>query len=690
MRTPNKQNTPQKHKQLKMRQAVVAEALHSLGRFALDCLQSKGLVDSAIQVLTGDFNMVKGQVEEVLPPFQGGDSLRERWRVIPSNFGLSGDLLLVKGTNAQWHDVPIGKSYGTIGVRRDDHDAFGMMFQMRLPFHQTPARFFTVGAAQPAGTMQNCNGSLPIGNHTRLSVSAVGAAQPAVQQRMTTDAEISEMPNRGRDSKSPPQSLPRKSEADAVVEHAEGGHAMFDDDGPLNAPGVEPSGAGSGAGSGDSPHMPESLASTQPPKSDVGAFVGHPPGLPFATPLESLQPIPQESTLADSCRKLELHSPPDGAATHSLSDSESSDEFEVDAIGEADADSVDHAHKMMLKLREWFHERFCGAAEDQTPKLMHQLHGLLFAKKKREVESDYWFNPKVPEIENVVVSQNYVLERLRSVVLKREAWLEKSGLPRDHQMTTGRDGERVAFMKAMTDEYNAESHPQFQYESDKNSGEWRWRWRWEWHWHLWRWEWRWAWYWHYEFTSKQVRTRRHSRWHLELQRRAGCKQFWEIISYTGRLDMDTLLKVWELSVKEPEPDEAEEEDEAAKAARKAEEAARKAEEAARRAAHQTARLNAGKARSSYCRARRLEEGIQAGVKSAASLFPHERELLAGLKDDSLRTNANKLTMQVGHGTIWAKDGTQSMLGQNTRSYTRRVLDGFEATDLEDLDRTLYI
>ena len=157
--------------------------------------------------------------------------------------------------------------------------------------------------------------------------------------------------------------------------------------------------------------------------------------------------------------------------------------------------------------------------------------------------------------------------------------------------------------------------------------------------------------------------------------------------------MDTLRRVREESVKagagQPEPDEAEEEDEAAKAARKAEEAARKAEEAARRAAHQTARLNAVKARSSYCRARRLEEGIRAGVKSVASLFPHERELLAGLKDDSLRTNANKLTMQVGHGTIWAKDGTQSMLGQNTRSHTRRVLDDFEPLDPEELDLALY-
>ena len=92
------------------------------------------------------------------------------------------------------------------------------------------------------------------------------------------------------------------------------------------------------------------------------------------------------------------------------------------------------------------------------------------------------------------------------------------------------------------------------------------------------------------------------------------------------------------------------------------------------AAHQTARFNAAKARSTYCRARRLDEGIRAGVKSAAFLSPHERELLAGLEDDSLRTNANELTMQVGHGTIWAKNGTRSMLGQNTRSHTRRVLE----------------
>ena len=55
-----------------------------------------------------------------------------------------------------------------------------------------------------------------------------------------------------------------------------------------------------------------------------------------------------ESAREDSLRKLELFSPPDVAATHSLSDSESSDEFDGAATGEADADPVAHAHKMIV------------------------------------------------------------------------------------------------------------------------------------------------------------------------------------------------------------------------------------------------------------------------------------------------------------------------------------------------------
>ena len=698
-----------------MRQAVVAEALHSLRRFALDSLK-EGLADSAIQVLTGDFNMVQKDVEAMLPPFQVGNSWQEKWQVVPSAFGLSGDLLLVKGTHAKEWDVPIGKSYATKGVRIDDHDAFGMWFQMPLPFQQEPARTATVGAAQPAATMQNCNESFPIvGDYTQLSVSAVGAAQLAAQQRMTKDAEISEMPNGGRDSKSPPQSLPRKSEADAVAQHAEGGHFVMPFD---NAPGAESTGEGSVAAAGDSPHMPAPLALTEPAKSDAGAVAEHAPGQRFATPLESgsrsedtavtlagagdAMSLPQfqprtnedtavaqhtggvagfalglpsgetraaaeerialqlglaESALEDSPRKLDLVSPPGMAATHSLSDFESSDEADGAATGEAAADPAAHAFEMMRQLHAWFNKRFGGAADDAAPRMMHHLHALLFEKTKLQVDRDYWFDPNVPDTKNVVVSQTYMLERVRSVLEKREKWLKESRLPLNHRMD---GGQRAAFTKAMKNEYDEEPHPQYLYQRDRNWWEWKWSPR--------R-----GWYWDKKFTPKQIHNRRHSRWHRETQRRAGCKQFWEVISYTGSLDIDTLRTVRQQSIAagagQPEPDEA--------------------EEAALRAERQTARLTAAKARSCFCRARRLAESIQAGVKSAASLSPHELELLARLEDDSLRKEANKLTMQVGHGTIWAKDGTQSMLGQNTRSHTRRVLDHFEPFDPEELDLALY-
>ena len=76
--------------------------------------------------------------------------------------------------------------------------------------------------------------------------------------------------------------------ATALGEMQDGvGHDMFNDDGSLNASGVESTAEGSVAAAGDSSHMPESLALTQPPKSDAGAFAGHAPGQPFATPLES-------------------------------------------------------------------------------------------------------------------------------------------------------------------------------------------------------------------------------------------------------------------------------------------------------------------------------------------------------------------------------------------------------------------
>ena len=109
------------------------------------------------------------------------------------------------------------------------------------------------------------------------------------------------------------------------------------------------------------------------------------------------------------------------------------------------------------------------------------------------------------------------------------------------------------------------------------------------------------------------------------------------------------------------------------------------------AARRTARWAAVHARAQYRCAQRLD--IKRNLIAAGSdekLSRADRELLCKLDDDSLRKSAKWLTLQSGHGTIRNRDGTPAMLGQNTLSNTRRVLDNFEPLRLDQLDLTKYI
>ena len=79
-----------------------------------------------------------------------------------------------------------------------------------------------------------------------------------------------------------------------------------------------------------------------------------------------------------------------------------------------------------------------------------------------------------------------------------------------------------------------------------------------------------------------------------------------------------------------------------------------------------------------------------GWGSWETLSQWEWDLLSRLHDDSLRTRANDLTIRAGHGTIRRKDGTLAMLGSNTHSHTRRVLDRFEPLLPEQVDLEQYM
>ena len=106
-----------------------------------------------------------------------------------------------------------------------------------------------------------------------------------------------------------------------------------------------------------------------------------------------------------------------------------------------------------------------------------------------------------------VVSPTYTVERLEAIIASRVAWLQRNGLPQDNEMD---NEQRVAYTRAMKEEYEAEPMQQALIAQDygKVAAQ--------------------------QMKKQVVAKKKHSRFHRELQRRAGTKQFWEVISYTGR------------------------------------------------------------------------------------------------------------------------------------------------------------
>ena len=134
------------------------------------------------------------------------------------------------------------------------------------------------------------------------------------------------------------------------------------------------------------------------------------------------------------------------------------------------------------------------------------------------------------------------------------------------------------------------------------------------------------------------------------------------------MDIDTLRSVAEASKIKPEEDRRDVEE------------------------RREARWAAVEARRVHAYAMNLEEKRQRIEHrgSKETLSDWQWALLEGLHDDSLRKTANDLTIRAGNGTIRRKDGTLAMLGSNTHSHTRRVLDRFEPLLPEQVDLSQYM
>ena len=81
-----------------------------------------------------------------------------QWQVKTSNAALSGDVLFIKGAVGDAIDVSVGASYKDRGIRKDQHDFFGVAFSIPMcdknPRGQKRQPVSASGATQPVAKEQ--------------------------------------------------------------------------------------------------------------------------------------------------------------------------------------------------------------------------------------------------------------------------------------------------------------------------------------------------------------------------------------------------------------------------------------------------------------------------------------------------------------------------------------------------------
>ena len=112
---------------MRRQQWITSEALRALEQKA-NC----GVVQPTVCVLTGDVDLSTDVATPLVQPDVGEPDLLSHWHTEAFNAALSGDVAFVKGTASKAWDASIGASYDDRGMRRGQHDFFGMTLKMPL------------------------------------------------------------------------------------------------------------------------------------------------------------------------------------------------------------------------------------------------------------------------------------------------------------------------------------------------------------------------------------------------------------------------------------------------------------------------------------------------------------------------------------------------------------------------------
>ena len=262
-------------------------------------------------------------------------------------------------------------------------------------------------------------------------------------------------------------------------------------------------------------------------------------------------------------------------------------------------------------VREWWSQR---QESTHVFKDAKHLKMLLFGKVSRPVPQDFWIPGATPQGQaqhvTAVVSEEHVLHQLRNVIQVRERWLELGGFPMTFQM---RDKlERKDFLDAVKAEFHGRDDQRQQQQRDAKD------------------------------ETKKVQDGKHSRWSRDLQLRCGSKVMWEMVSFTGRFDLDFLSQ---------------------RPAEKPDIGKRKPD----------LKVQAVKCRGDLRWAEYLARKRKKGQDNFTS---EDHTFLRDFDSGKLRRLANEAGIAHGHGRIKYADGSHVDIGPGVGGATRSLLDNF--------------
>ena len=612
--------------------------MEELGNFAALKIER---AEQTTMILTGDFGLTQQECSATVQKFNVTNTWRD-WQMKATIAELPGDLIFVKNCVTKDLDVGLGSSWESTNPRRaptELHDAVGAGVKMRLPFVVLNERTARQKSAELRAELK-----------ARLRAAKAENAEPPPKKLKTAAADGSHpVAQQSIAPRKPPVETAAAAGPQPVAQQtiASGGIPVDlseseDENDAVEAiaPAERPNREGSlKSSAGDLAWSEDDTAAVE-----EHAEGGHVDG--------SLIVPGEKATGAGKSKRSKSKHPPNSAVEVKASGSDvkrtgkrrrsaaagasqpAGDAPSGQSAAVAKRSNARHGlGSEVVVLADWFTQEF-GA---ESSVLKKKVHDLLFQRQRWEVPPDLWENKDQPETVTCLASETHTVESIKAVLEERRAWMQAQGLRADLVMTQAQRKAYVADKKA---EFENTSLQRGLIAKDLRQWDLR------------------------KLEKSKLAGRRHSRFHRMMQIKVGSKQNWEIISFTGTLDIDALREAQTGGAPEPAEDAP-----------------------ARRAA----RKEAIEARRCYCWGKTLKKRERSGEWTWEEASREDWNTLRWYNDDSLRQWANELTKKSGNGTIYNYDGTTYMLGGNmSRSITQRVLDRFQPTMRpEELDLTQY-